>query len=76
MEQTFNDLLRERAEEENRLFGFVLWMFVETFVGTVRENITVMVTQNKSIIRIAIATAFILLLPLLAMQFTDEVVWD
>ncbi|MCH8913537.1 MAG: hypothetical protein IIA33_08235 [Planctomycetes bacterium] len=32
--------------------------------------------QNKSIIRIVLATAFILLLPLLAMQFTDEVVWD
>lgn len=32
--------------------------------------------QYKSIIRIALAAAFILLLPLLAMQFTDEVVWD
>ncbi|MDH3216094.1 MAG: hypothetical protein OEN01_07355 [Candidatus Krumholzibacteria bacterium] len=32
--------------------------------------------QKKNIIRIALATGFILLLPLLAMQFTDEVVWD
>ncbi|MCG2812979.1 MAG: hypothetical protein L6428_16230 [Candidatus Aminicenantes bacterium] len=32
--------------------------------------------QNKNIIRIALMTAFILLLPLLAMQFTDEVAWD
>ena len=32
--------------------------------------------QNKNIGRIALATAFMLLLPLLAMQFTDEVVWD
>ncbi|MEE9166159.1 MAG: hypothetical protein V3U24_01645 [Candidatus Neomarinimicrobiota bacterium] len=76
MEQTFNDLLRERAEEEKGLFGFALWMFVETFAGTIRENVTVIVMQNKSIIRIALVTAFILLLPLLAMQFTDEVVWD
>ncbi len=30
----------------------------------------------KNIIRIALATAFILLLPLLAMLITDEVVWD
>lgn len=76
MEQTFNDLLRERAEEEKGLFGFALWMFVETFAGLIRENITVIIMQNKSIIRIALATAFILLLPLLAMQLTDEVVWD
>jgi hypothetical protein len=35
-----------------------------------------MTRQNKNIIRIAIGTVCILLLPLLAMQFTDEVVWD
>ena len=32
--------------------------------------------QNIYIVRVTLATAFILLLPLLAMQFTDEVVWD
>ena len=37
---------------------------------------TFIIMQNKNIIRIALATAFILLLPLLAMQITDEVVWD
>jgi len=31
--------------------------------------------KNKNIIRIALVTAFILLLPLLAIQFTDEVNW-
>ncbi len=31
---------------------------------------------NKNIIRIVLVTAFILMLPLVAMQFTDEVVWD
>ncbi|MCF7687159.1 MAG: hypothetical protein K9M98_10500 [Cephaloticoccus sp.] len=31
--------------------------------------------QNKSIIRIVVGTALILLVPLVAMQFTDEVVW-
>lgn len=51
-------------------------MFVETSAGIIRENMTLIIMQNKNIIRIALATAFILLLPLLAMQFTDEVVWD
>ena len=73
MEQTFNDLCRERAEEERGIFGCALWMFVETSVGIIRENISM---QNKAIFRIVLATAFILLLPLLAMQFTDEVAWD
>ena len=33
-------------------------------------------TTYKAAIRIALATGFLLLLPLLAMQFTNEVVWD
>ncbi len=32
--------------------------------------------QNIRIVGILLAVAFILLLPLVAMQFTDEVVWD
>jgi hypothetical protein len=32
--------------------------------------------QNKNIIRIVLAAALILLVPLLAMQFTDELNWD
>jgi hypothetical protein len=40
MEQTFNDLCRERAGAGRNLNGFVLWVFVETFAGIVRENAT------------------------------------
>jgi len=32
-------------------------------------------TLTQSIIRIALATALLLLIPLVAMQFTQEVVW-
>jgi len=38
MEQSFNDLCRERAEKGKGLFGFALWMFLETCSGVVREN--------------------------------------
>jgi len=46
MEQTFNDLLRERAEQEEKLFGFALWIFVETFAGIIRENLRLIIMQN------------------------------
>ena len=58
MEQTFNDLLRERAEDDRGLFGYALWMFFETSAGIVREEMASMIMQNKNIIRIALATAF------------------
>ncbi len=68
--------LSERRDAESGLFGLVLWVFIETSAGISRENIKFIMMQNKNIIRIVLATAFILLLPLLAMQITDEVVWD
>jgi hypothetical protein len=40
MEQTFNDLCRERAAAGNGLFAFVLWTFVETSAGIFREKAT------------------------------------
>jgi hypothetical protein len=40
MEQTFNNLCRERARTGDSLFGFMLWIFAETFAGIVRENAT------------------------------------
>jgi hypothetical protein len=65
MEQTFNDLCRERAKAGERLGGVVLWMFVETSAGILRENGRSIVMQNKSILRIALVTGCILLVPLL-----------
>ena len=56
--------------------GLVLWLFVETSAGILREDMTFIMRQNKNIIRIALATAFLLLLPLVAMQITDDVVWS
>ena len=76
MEQTFNDVLRERAKGERGLFAYAVWMFADTSAGILRENWRSILMPNKSILRIAVVTAFLLLLPLLAMQFTDRVVWD
>lgn len=44
MGQTFNDLCRERQAERG-WSGFVLWIFVETAVGIVREHV-LLITQG------------------------------
>ena len=46
MEQTFHDLCRERQTEPG-WFSFVLWMFVETIVGIVREHVSLLTEGAK-----------------------------
>jgi hypothetical protein len=76
MEQTFNDLCRERADAGQPLFAAALWMFVETGAGVLRENMNLVAAPNRSAIAIVLGTGLLLLVPLVAMQFTDEVVWS
>ena len=46
MQQTFNDLYKERKRETQQvLFSFVLWAFVETTVGIAKEYI-LLITQG------------------------------
>jgi hypothetical protein len=42
----------------------------------VRENMILIIARNKRIIGIMLAATLILLVPLVAMQFTEEVKWD
>lgn len=39
MEQTFQDLWNEKRRTKRELFGFVLWMFLETVIGIMREHL-------------------------------------
>lgn len=47
---------------------------MKTMTGDGKSNVQRAVTKN--IILVVLAAAFILLVPLVAMQFTDEVAWD
>jgi hypothetical protein len=76
MEQTFSDRLRERANQGRGLFSCALWMFVDTSAAIFRENRTSIIMHNKNIIRLALVTGILLLVPWVAMQFTDHVVWS
>ena len=39
MQQSFNDLCRERCKAGGGLSGFVFWMFTDTLAGIIKENI-------------------------------------
>jgi hypothetical protein len=74
MEQTFSDLCRERSEAGDGLFCFILWMFVETSAGIIREHVRFIIMQT-SIIRVALVTAGILLIPFFGNIFVDGWNW-
>lgn len=76
MEQTFTDLLRETAEREGGLLGHALWMYGETFTEIVKLNLKNTIMHNKRIVRLMLVVVSILLIPFIAMQFSDEVVWS
>jgi hypothetical protein len=75
MEQTFADLLRERSNQGGELFCYAVSLFVEAFAAIVREQIQMRLMKNRNIVYLGILTAFILMIPLVAMQFTREVNW-
>ncbi len=74
MAQTFNDLYNERKQQTGRgLFGLVLWMFVETAIGIIKEHILLIrqgdsmqisISNPKSAARIG----FVLTLPVILLN--------
>lgn len=69
MEQTFNDLLRERADARQDLLSYALWMYLETSAGIVKENKSFITMPLKNLIRILVVVGILLLIPFLAMTF-------
>jgi hypothetical protein len=89
MEQTFSDLCRERAEAGRGVAGFVLWMFVETSAGIIKQKTRFIAMQRitRRLTVWAAVVALILMVPFLAMRLhwrvpdpgsptLDEVNWS
>jgi hypothetical protein len=80
MEQTFNDLCRERKQPTGQgLFGFMLWMFVETANGIIKEHL-ILIKKEKTMENIitnyksATIISFLLLFPFMILDFWFQIV--
>jgi hypothetical protein len=78
MEQTFNDLHRERQAERG-LFGFVLWTFIETGIGILQEHvllITEMNLMNTTLanLKSSAILSFLIILPFILLEFTFVII--
>jgi hypothetical protein len=77
MERTFQDLWNEKRQTKEEVFGFVLWMFIETAIGIFREHLLlispgdVMQTILKSFGSSALIS-FLLILPLMIMEVVNR----
>jgi hypothetical protein len=81
MEQTFNDLYKEKQQTRKELFGFVLWMFIETAIGIFREHLllispgdvmqTILKTLGSSTL-----IGFLLILPFMVMEVVNRRIFN
>jgi hypothetical protein len=78
MEQTFNDLCNERKRQTERgLFGYVLWMFVETAIGIIKEHVLLIKQGDimKNILtnlRSPAIISFILVSPFMILEWVNR----
>lgn len=80
MARCFRDLCREELEDGGGWGLTALWVHTlpELLSTALKERSTVFMSARnayRSVVGLALATAFILLLPLLAMQITNEMNW-
>ena len=76
MAQTFRDLCREHRDAKRGLFGFALWIFSETLVGIVRENINRMNQLARTMLRVALVSLGLLMVPLVGSRVVDDWNWN
>ena len=80
MEQTFNDLSTERRRQTERgLFAYVLWMFVETAIGIIKERVLLITQRNTmknitSTLGLAALIGFILVLPFAILEALNNTI--
>jgi hypothetical protein len=77
MEQTFHDLWNEKQQTKQELLGFVLWTFIDTAIGIIREHLlpispgdvmqTILKTSGSSAL-----ISVLLILPFMIMEVVNR----
>lgn len=75
MEQTFQDLCRERRAAGRSPLGLVPWVVLETSLGILKERCVAMSNLAKTVVRVALLALGALLVPLLASQVVEGWSW-
>ena len=76
MQQTFYDVCRANASTGRGFFGLALWLYVDTAGGIMNEHIRLLLVRHKSIVRAALVTVGVLLIPLWGIFYVDGWNWD
>lgn len=78
MEQTFTDVCRHNHAAGKSVFATVLWIFIETSSRIIRENTVIIMAHDlgRRLIIWGLVVGAILMIPLVAMQFTTDVDWS
>jgi hypothetical protein len=77
MEQTFNDLWTEKQQTKQALFGFVVWIFIETAIGIFREHLLRMslgaiMKAFLQALGVSALLGFLLILPFAIMEVVNR----
>jgi hypothetical protein len=75
LEQTFHDLCREHRTAGRGLSGLALWIFFETSVAIIREQMLNMPQMGKTMLRVALGALGVLMVPLVASQVVEGWNW-
>ena len=76
MEQTFCDVCRAHSSTGRGLFGLALLLCVETVGGIMNEHMRLLIVRHKSLVRAALITVGVLLIPLWGIFYVDGWNWD
>lgn len=75
MARTFHDLCNERKDAGRGRLAFSLWLVCETLLGIIRENMTSMSQLGQTMLRVALGSLAVWMVPLIASQFVADWHW-